>query len=616
MWEEHSQEDQNDGQTYQYNNNMALLVGVAEYPKIPEQELPYTLYDVRKLAPLLEKNFGFIIIGEEPLLNPSKDQILNYLSLIENNSTTDDSVLIYLSGHGQKQGKEGFFIPNDGLKDDSTTWLSATEIIETCFRCQALDILLVLDICFAGSFLKTYLPNEKKTQGRSIKILLAGTELQEVPELSLFARLFRDGLKGYAGDSKNGRISTSDLVYYIKEGIETHRNSQQNVVDDFLLRDIEKNRELVFEWVVPFIPGDILRNLTVKSKDQRISAIRALGNLRGDGFIDLAFETLTQRYRQESNDEVKTEIIRSLGCLRYPAALDFLLTIIEEELQEDDIEETTPPFVNWAAKEVEDYHEKRALPSLLKLFSKAVHRVDRVVIEITISSLMELVTDDEQEILECLDKLISENSSNEHIQFVALGWLDQIIGLNTDRIILRMVRSVQFVEDIRKSAIISLGCNGTKEIIPKVEEWLAVEQDAALSSFGKSALESMRKRYGYEHWDEDKLMYDMPYLIVVPDFPARYLENALNLDECERVVALVDIACNAQMPVGDRQISAISLKENESKYCDLNTLRSVIVKIEKVLSNDSKVLPVLTEPLMEVLSLFGEELASRGGDHK
>lgn len=84
--------------------------------------------------------------------------ISKHLQFLSENLTDKDNLLIYFAGHGvDKGGTTGFIIPFDGIKNElyKNTWVRIGDLYEAFYdfsnRKNCLDLLLILDCCFAGS---------------------------------------------------------------------------------------------------------------------------------------------------------------------------------------------------------------------------------------------------------------------------------------------------------------------------------------------------------------------------------------------------------------------------------------------------------------------------------
>jgi formylglycine-generating enzyme required for sulfatase activity len=125
----------------------ALLVGIDAYPVKP---LKTPVADVQELARVLEQEYGFHSV--EKLLNAKatgdgiEAALKKYASL-----SPDDDLLIYFGGHGQFDGREGYWIPHDAKFDVQRSWFPNATIRQLLGLCPARHILIVSDSCFSGS---------------------------------------------------------------------------------------------------------------------------------------------------------------------------------------------------------------------------------------------------------------------------------------------------------------------------------------------------------------------------------------------------------------------------------------------------------------------------------
>ena len=564
-----------------YKNRYALLIGISEYPKLGRgKSLYYSVPDCLAVRSLLTDNFDYPAEEIVLLENATRQEILRQLDRLNEVLSPEDSLFIYYAGHGANQNGEGFIIPTDGERDNPQSWLSGNRWIELIKGLPAKHIFFVADMCFAGSFLRNYFLPTEPADKRSISFLVAGTSLQAVPDTSQFSLLLRKGLSGYAGERTNGLISSTELSDYIRTELDRQK-AKQAVMDDFIIRDTHYNQEFLFEWAVPFLPPEILRQLEEPEKERRVSAAELLGNVEGpEEFVALTFRKLLETIKRESEPEVQMAAFRSLEKLKYPPAFEAMIELIKtHKLVEDREKNVQDPFLNSALRVIEALEDKRAIIPLLSYLQRSnPSRLTKTLIFITIYSLISHVDENDTEIIHAIGEHLTDLDVTYREDLIHV--LGKLYMPQAGECLLRFIKDPSQDTDLRREAIAELAKIGQAAILPQLEQWLAVEREPVLTDFGKSTCKALRKRFGFEDWDEDELFYDMG--IVVTDFfnpPA--LEKALNDEGCNRVIRLTNLVTDPEnIPIGDRQIAAISLLADESDECDLDVLETVIVHLE------------------------------------
>jgi uncharacterized caspase-like protein len=139
----------------------ALVIGDGTYQSRLLGTLKTPVKDAEDVRRALESSFGFQV---EPLINATRKQILNALDRYKNDSEIDEnaSLIIYYAGHGEyEEGPDvAYWQPIDALPDDSSTWISADEVINRVRGMNAKNVLVVSDSCFSGGFFAPTLSGE------------------------------------------------------------------------------------------------------------------------------------------------------------------------------------------------------------------------------------------------------------------------------------------------------------------------------------------------------------------------------------------------------------------------------------------------------------------------
>jgi HEAT repeat protein len=593
-----------------YKNRYVLLIAISDYPNLGQNKnLYYSVPDCVAVKSLLIDNFNYRNDQIVLLENATRQDILGQFDRLNEVISLEDSLFIYYAGHGTNQNGEGFIVPTEGERDDPQSWLSGNRLIELIKCLPAKHIFFVADMCFAGSFLRNYFLPTEPADSRSINFLVAGTSLQAVPDTSQFSLSLQKGLSGYAGERADGLISSTELSDYVITELEKQQ-AKHDVMSDFIIRDTHYNQEFLFEWAVPFLPPELLRQLEEFEIEKRISAAELLGTIQGPvEFIELTFRKLLKTITIESESEVQMAAFRALEKLKYPSSLEAMFELINShKLIEDCEKNTQDPFLNSALRVIEALEDKCAIiPLLTYLHRSNPSRLTKTLVFITINSLIQLVNENDIEIIHALGEHLTGLDVNYQENLIYL--LGNLYMYQAGECLYRFIKDPRQDVDLRREAIAKLAKTGQPAILPQLEQWLAVEQEPLLIRFGNSARKALRKRFGFEDWDENELLYDMG--IVVTDFhnpPA--LEKALNEEGCNRVIRLTNLVTDPEnIPIGDRQIAAISLLADESDECGSDVLETVIIHLEDQLKVEEN--QKLIGWIQQAIEIFRNSLMKR-----
>ena len=137
--------------------NYFFGIGINQYINV--SHLNNAVKDVTDIAELLINRYDFE--NHNSLLltnaNATRTDIIENLERYRDSVTSEDSLLIYYSGHGYlTKDKRGFWLPVDADKNKISSYIG-NEIIQTYIRAiNSKHTLLISDSCFSGSlFLRT-----------------------------------------------------------------------------------------------------------------------------------------------------------------------------------------------------------------------------------------------------------------------------------------------------------------------------------------------------------------------------------------------------------------------------------------------------------------------------
>jgi hypothetical protein len=204
-------------------NNYAVIIGNNTYQDASYQTLKSAASDATAVSQVLKARYGF---QTDLLLNASRLEILTALNTMREKLGPDDNLLIYYAGHGELQGRQGYWIPVDAKDNTASTWVSNAQISAILTTIKSRHVLVVADSCYSGTMTRSSVPVfdlaamspdkwsawvDKMTSGKSRTALTSGG-VQPVPDTgsgqhSYFTRAFLNALQD------NNRMLEAQRLY-------------------------------------------------------------------------------------------------------------------------------------------------------------------------------------------------------------------------------------------------------------------------------------------------------------------------------------------------------------------------------------------------------------------
>lgn len=217
--------------------NRALAIGISNYPPgIPK--LPAVSHDVRAIADVLGSETSSFSTGAVRVLldvQANAQAIRASLNDALSSAHEEDTVFIYLAGHGDLEAGGFYFIPFDARTSDLARTAIPLKEIKTLFDdTRSSRVLLWLDFCYSGGILSRAPEDQtirdvtaavertlRVTQGHGKVIMCACTADQRASERAdhgLFTKYLLNGLRGAAANAA-GEVTASSLHDYIDREI-------------------------------------------------------------------------------------------------------------------------------------------------------------------------------------------------------------------------------------------------------------------------------------------------------------------------------------------------------------------------------------------------------------
>ncbi|KHD07258.2 hypothetical protein PN36_24860 [Candidatus Thiomargarita nelsonii] len=208
-----------------------LAVGVSKYESV--QKLKYADQDAQDLAQLFrrQKNKGlYRDIQVNLLKNANKEEILDGLHWIEQQTTQNDVAVIAFAGHGVNDEKGlYYFLPRDvNIKQLKSTGVAYHDIKDTMASLRG-KALFLIDTCHSGNILGgvadvNQVANDLSMAENGVVVFTASTGTQQSLEHSrwqngAFTEALLEGLKGQADYIADGMISITELELYLSNRV-------------------------------------------------------------------------------------------------------------------------------------------------------------------------------------------------------------------------------------------------------------------------------------------------------------------------------------------------------------------------------------------------------------
>ena len=170
--------------------------------------------------------------------------IKNLFGEVGKKAQPQDTLLIYLAGHGDTVGEEWYFIPHDVVspeieQDLKKGGISNAAISEAIKQCKAQKVFVMIDACKSGKLILAMRSTEARkalvqlARSTGTYIVSASTDQQYAAEIKalghgVFTYTLLEGLKGTGGEKK---VTVEGLIHYVKEKLpeltEKHRGQAQ-----------------------------------------------------------------------------------------------------------------------------------------------------------------------------------------------------------------------------------------------------------------------------------------------------------------------------------------------------------------------------------------------------
>jgi tetratricopeptide (TPR) repeat protein len=217
-----------------------LAVGVDNYSKLGiGSALQYAGADARLIVDTLREKAGplhtevksklLISGGDTP---PTKANIEDALTLF-NEAQAEDTVILFLAGHGVNEGADYLFMPEDAQRMESGKWRPSSvvrwHVLQNALQQAHGNRIMFVDTCHA---LGAFSPRLVKDAFDANIVVFSATDhqslAQEHKELGhgVFSYALSQGLKG-AAKTKKGEVSLLQLCQFVSDEVKRLTNDEQ-----------------------------------------------------------------------------------------------------------------------------------------------------------------------------------------------------------------------------------------------------------------------------------------------------------------------------------------------------------------------------------------------------
>ena len=228
--------------------NYLLVIGINNY--IHWRPLHNAVNDANAIAGTLSGLYNFNFSDITLLLDSqaTRNNIYNALRSYAEKIGPQDNFMIYYSGHGyfDKILNEGYWVPVDGDKKSSGSFLSNSDILKIIKSINSQHTLLVADACFSGSLFnessRGYAENVEKFRSRwgfasgRLEVVSDG----EIGKNSPFAQ----SLLNFLRTNNKERIAISELIYSVK--MKVPEGAEQTPIGNPLKNVGDEGGEFIF----------------------------------------------------------------------------------------------------------------------------------------------------------------------------------------------------------------------------------------------------------------------------------------------------------------------------------------------------------------------------------
>lgn len=311
--------------------NYLFVIGIDKYQKCPP--LFNAVKDAQDVANLLIEKYQYSKENLVSLFNEeaTAKNIVNQFRYYIKNVSSDDTLLVYFSGHGEydEDYDEGSWIPVEGIIDDISTFISFDRINKSVKQIKSQHTFIIADSCYSGTMFtersldKVYNRLERVpsrwllTAGRN-EVVMDGKPGDNSP--------FADSVLFWLKDNRDPRFRVSKFCMSVEEDVSKNASQQprwsslKNVGDrggEFMFR-LKDYVNTVFEEAEETVeeagtvravteqpkrnePVEVVRKPITNLEELQDQLIDYIGQVKFEAVFDLLDQFLVSRGRTANN---------------------------------------------------------------------------------------------------------------------------------------------------------------------------------------------------------------------------------------------------------------------------------------------------------------------------
>jgi WD40 repeat protein len=218
-------------QRQQQGNLYLIAIGVSDYQQ-PGFDLKYAAADARAVYHALVAQQGKTYKQVKSVLladgaqTPTAANIQDSLDILYQ-ATANDTVIIFLAGHGVNEDNNYYFLPQEAKQGYNQRWRKSSvikwRVLQDALEETAGRRILLVDTCHSGgAFNSRLIKDAADARITVISATDSETVAQELPQLKhgVFTYALLEGLKGKADYNRDKLIKIKELDTYIAEKVE------------------------------------------------------------------------------------------------------------------------------------------------------------------------------------------------------------------------------------------------------------------------------------------------------------------------------------------------------------------------------------------------------------
>jgi hypothetical protein len=231
-----------------YKQSYALLIGISKYTN-GWSNIETIPNELEKLEEVLTAQ-GFHITK---IMNPKGYELFqSYERFVDAYGYDPNNRLLFVySGHGYSTngGEKGYLVPSDApnpsinLRAFKRQAMNIGRLLTLSREMESTHALFLFDSCFSGTIFKTkglstYPKYIQKSLAKPVRqFITSGSADEEVPAISSFMPMLRDGIQGDADLNKDHYVTGSELGIFLMQNLPNYENQtpQYGKIKDYRL---------------------------------------------------------------------------------------------------------------------------------------------------------------------------------------------------------------------------------------------------------------------------------------------------------------------------------------------------------------------------------------------